>query len=140
MVLVKMLMLEGEDTPNHQRIQSKSCEFFLRQKSNKKQYEIKLQEGNPAQDPTKQITVDLPFSIQECQAQGEDIVLYIDANKELDMNHTYTYLTLTKMTIDCKLECVHNSTGYQEDTYKDGKRQIDGILISSGIKHPVMRG
>ena len=60
------------------------------------QYQIKLNEGNPAPEPRRQAIIDLTTFITKCQEAKEEIILCIDANavvKEQECDTTTQTIT-----------------------------------------------
>ena len=61
------------------------------------QYNIQLKEGNATPFPHKQAIKDLMAFIEECKKKGDEIILCLDANEEIQEERKITANTITQL-------------------------------------------
>ena len=104
------------------------------------QYNIQLKEGNATPFPHKQAIKDLMAFIEECKKKGDEIILCLDANEEIQEERKVTANTITQLVKNNALVCAHKLLGYKSDTSQVSGKQIDHILVSPGILPSLIRG
>ena len=87
------------------------------------QYTVQQSEGNPTPYPRTQVIEDLTKFIQECKNQGDEIILCMDANKDLEDGEHIQKGTITKLTQDNTLICAHEYLGDKSGTSKTSNKR-----------------
>ena len=104
------------------------------------QYNIQLKEGNATPLPREQAIKDLILFIEECKKKGDEIILCIDANEEIQEERKKIANTITQVVKSNALVCAHKFLGYKSGTSQVSGKQIDHILVSPGILPSIIRG
>ena len=104
------------------------------------QYNIQLKEGNPTPLPHQQAIIDLIAFIEECKKKGDEIILCLDANEEIQEGKKKTANTITQLVKDNALVCANKFLGHKSGTSQSSGKQIDHILVTPGILPSLIRG
>ena len=62
------------------------------------QYDAQLKEGNPAPTPHSQVIINLTKFVQEFKNQGEEIILCLDANEEMEKGGNCKKVGISQLT------------------------------------------
>ena len=104
------------------------------------QYEVQQREGNSTPHPRTQVIEDLTKFIKECKEQGDEIILCMDANEELEEGEDIKKGTITRLTQDNALICAHEYLGDKSGTSESSDKRIDFILVTPGVLPAIIRG
>jgi hypothetical protein len=98
------------------------------------QRRILLSQGN-ATEPRDQCMIDLTAFVTSIQAAGHKVLMSIDANDNLDAEHS----PLQAFIEACGLVCVHETRHHYDNpkTYIRGSLQVDYIFCSQSISHAI---
>ena len=142
--------LQGNKSSNGKRVNIRLinayrvCQKYMTEKTHTsymQQYEIQIKEGIADPQPFTQVITDLIKFINECKKEGDEIILCLDANEEMEKEHNDTKKgTITRLTRDNALICAHEYLGYSDETSEKGRKQIDFILVSPGVLPALIRG
>ena len=97
------------------------------------QYIVQQREGNPTPHPRTQVIEDLTKFIQECKEQGDEIILCMDANEEIEEGEEIKKGTITSLTQANALICAHEYLGDRSDTSESSNNWIDFLLVTPGV-------
>ena len=103
------------------------------------QYTVQQSEGNPTPYPRTQVIEDLTKFIQECKNQGDEIILCMDANEDLEDGEHIQKGTITKLTQDNTLICAHEYLGDKSGTSEISNKRIDFMLVTPGVLPAIIR-
>ena len=77
--------------------------------------------------------------IEECKKKGDEIILCLDANEEIQEGQKKITNTITQLVKNNALVCAHKFLGYKSGTSQISGKQIDHILVSPGILPSIIR-
>ena len=104
------------------------------------QYTVQQSEGNPTPYPRTQVIEDLTKFIQDCKEQGDEIILCMDANEELEEGEDIKKGTITSLTQANELICAYEYLGDKSGTSESSDKRINFMLVTPGVLLAIIRG
>ena len=104
------------------------------------QYEAQLKEGNPTPTPRSQVIIDLTNLIQEYKNKGEEIILCLDTNEEMEKGGICKKGSISQLTKDNVMICAHEYLGDTGGTSKTSGKIMDYIWVTSRIIPAIIKG